>query len=158
MEHARKNRAIEMSIRDFCRCSLGPRSSTIPWVSALALDSHTSAKVISKKLLDERHCASSDSSHVDELSVLENRIVAAGSLLFISEYCCEAAVAETSASSTYEYDATFNACMELVESMTANDLYPQEASKASRELKHAVDMLKAELALSSAKLTLQRKG
>ena len=158
MEHASRSRAIEMSIREFCRCSLAPPSSTIPWVSALTLDSHTGAKVIARNLLDERHCASNDPSHVDDSSILENRIVAAGSLLFISEYCCEAAVAETSASSTYEYDSTFNACMELVESMSANDLYPPEASMASSELKHAVDMLKAELALSSAKLALQRKA
>ena len=149
-----------MAIREGSISSMGPPSSSIQWASALSLDAQTSAKVISQKLLSERYnwddCEEAQEQiPTGDRSSLENRLAAAGSLLFTAEYCCEAAIAEISVSTSCGVEAAFNAGMELFESAASSDLYHPEAAVATRELKDAVDMLKAELALSSARRRLQ---
>jgi hypothetical protein len=156
-EQAKKTLVMENGIWECCRVAGGPPSNFIPWASTLILDSRDVGNTLADKLLGEvTRSGTSAMSMMDNRGVLRRSLSAAASLLFTITYCCEAVSTNEPMPSLYGMDTSLSAglstLIEPLESMFDNDIENLSGrAEAVKELKGALDLLKAELALSGAK-------
>jgi hypothetical protein len=160
-EQAKKTLVIENGIWKCCRVAGGPPSNSIPWASSLILDSRDVGKTLADKLLDEAtRSGTTTTSVMENRGALQSRLGAAASLLFTTTYCCEALSTNEPMSSVYGVDTLLTSglstLIEPLESMFDNDIENLSGrAEAIKELKGALDLLKAELALSGAKQSFE---